>query len=83
MATKLFTHPAGGYLLETTSQNYRFSDIGAIRTEETGAGLTEAYPDTIVQGVIDNCLSTHNEALSGGEIEVLSSLIQHLIETAE
>ena len=83
MATKLFTHPLGGYLLETTSQNYRFSEIGAIRTEETGSGLTEAYPDIVVQGVIDNCLTNIQESLGVGEVEVLSSLVQHLIETAE
>jgi hypothetical protein len=83
MATKLFTHPSGGYLLETTGQNYRFSDIGAVRTEETGSGMAEAYSDIVVQGVIDNCLTNSNEALVSGEIEVLSSFIQHLIETAE
>lgn len=83
MATKLFTHPSGGYLLETTSQNYRFSDIGAVRTDETGSGLTEVYPDTVVQGVIDNCLTNIQESLEVGEVEVLNSFIQHLIETAE
>lgn len=83
MATKLFTHPLGGYLLETTSQNYRFSEIGAIRTEEIGTGMTEVYPDTVVQGVIDSCLINIQESLGVGEVEVLSSLVQHLIETAE
>lgn len=80
--TKIYIHPSGGYLLETTTQNYHFTETGAIRTEVTGEGMTEAYPDTTIQATIDNCLATHDEALSGGEIEVLVSFIQHLIETA-
>jgi hypothetical protein len=45
--------------------------------------MTEAYPDIVVQGVIDNCLTNIQESLGVGEVEVLNSLVQHLIETAE
>lgn len=81
--TKIYIHPSGGYLLETSTGNYRFTETGAIRTVQTGSGMTEAYPDTAVQSTIDNCLANHNEALSGGEIGVLASFVQHLIETAD
>ena len=83
MATKLFTHPAGGYLLETSTGNYRFNDLAAVRTQETGTGLTEAYPDIQVSGMLANAYTNTSETLDGGEVDVLQSFIQHLIETAE
>ena len=81
--TKLFNHPAGGYLLETSTGNYRFTETGAIRTAETGAGMDEAYPDTVVQSVMERCLVNANSALSAGETLVLQSLVQYIIETAQ
>lgn len=84
MATKLFTHPAGGYLLETSTGNYRFNDLAAIQTEETGEGMTEAYPDIQVSGMLENAqVNTLENSLGGGEISVLKGFVQHLIETAE
>jgi hypothetical protein len=83
MATKLFIHPAGGYLLETSSQNYRFNDLGAIRTDETGEAMEQTSADITTQATINNALAVHNEALSGGEIEVLASFIEHMVESFE
>lgn len=83
MATKLFTHPAGGYLLETSNGNIRFNDLGAIRTQETGAGMSEAYPDILVSGMLENAFNSNAVALDAGEIDVLKTFVQHLIETAE
>lgn len=80
--TKLFTHPSGGYLLETSTGNYRFTETGAIRTAETGAGMDEAYPDTVVQSVMDQCVTNTGDVLTTGETLVLQSLVQYIIETA-
>lgn len=83
MATKLFNHPAGGYLLETSTGNYRFNDLAAIRTQETGEGMTEAYPDIQVSGMLENTYNNTPDRLAIDEIDVLQSFVQHLIETAD